>query len=60
MLIQRCFSDAFKQLRRRMAELGARSIQERKNESILKVLFAGNYTSFDWQRSRLRKLHEKM
>ncbi|KAH7045931.1 hypothetical protein B0J12DRAFT_576447 [Macrophomina phaseolina] len=58
-LIQRCFSEAFTQLRRRMAELNALSIPERRHESILKVLFAGNYTSFDWQRRRLRKIYEK-
>ncbi|EOD49937.1 putative topoisomerase family protein [Neofusicoccum parvum UCRNP2] len=57
-LIQRCFRDAFKELQRRMAQLKACAPVERKNESILSVLFAGDYSSFQWQRNRLRKIFE--
>ncbi|KAL1616723.1 hypothetical protein SLS56_011317 [Neofusicoccum ribis] len=57
-LIQRCFRDAFKELQRRMSQLKACAPLERKNESILSVLFAGDYSSFQWQRNRLRKIFE--
>lgn len=57
-LIQDCFKDAFRDLQRRMVQLEACSIPQRKNESILSVLLAGDYSSFQWQRSRLRKIFE--
>ncbi|KKY21224.1 putative topoisomerase family protein [Diplodia seriata] len=58
MLVQKCFRDAFDKIQRRMAELKALDIEQRKNASILEVLFAGDYSSFDWQRKRLRKIYD--
>lgn len=57
-LVQKCFRDAFDKLQRRMAELNALDIGQRKHASILEVLFAGDYSSFDWQRKRLRKIYD--
>ncbi|KAB2577179.1 PAP/25A-associated [Lasiodiplodia theobromae] len=57
-LVQKCFRDAFDKLQRRMAELNALDIGQRRHASILEVLFAGDYSSFDWQRKRLRKIYD--
>jgi non-canonical poly(A) RNA polymerase PAPD5/7 len=49
------FSEAHRELRARMAYLGTASASEKKNASILEVIFAGNYSSF-----RLHREHYAM
>jgi non-canonical poly(A) RNA polymerase PAPD5/7 len=50
------FSDAHRELRARMAYLGAASDREKKNASILEVIFAGNYSSFRLHRDHYAKI----
>ncbi|KAK0117573.1 hypothetical protein ONS95_011909 [Cadophora gregata] len=56
--IRRCFSDAFKQLSRRSAEL--QRSDDRSNKSLLECIIGGNYRSFELQRAHLEHVHEKL
>ena len=58
MRILQVFSDSFGYLRRRMGELLA--MTERKNQSMLGCIMAGNYTSYKLQREHLAHVHEKL
>jgi non-canonical poly(A) RNA polymerase PAPD5/7 len=51
------FSDAHHKLQKRMGQL--QSQPERAKESILGCILAGNYRSFDIQRSHLAEVHEQ-
>ncbi|KAK8228500.1 hypothetical protein BKA81DRAFT_293539 [Phyllosticta paracitricarpa] len=53
-----CFNKAFESLHNRMAQISRDDRSMRKNASILQVVFAGNYSSFEWQRNRLRMVHD--
>lgn len=52
------FAVAFRQLRSRMAELDGMTIEERKGQSLLGAVLAGNYQSFGYQRDHMRKIFE--
>ncbi|KAL1881470.1 hypothetical protein VTK73DRAFT_3532 [Phialemonium thermophilum] len=54
--IMACFAEAHKLLTKRMQELAALSDSEKRNASILEVVFAGNYSTFRTQRTHLYKL----
>ncbi len=51
--ILKAFSEAYRELQWRMAELHATPIEQRRGESILGAILAGNYSSFEIQRERL-------
>lgn len=55
--IQKVFSDAYEALQKRMSEIEALPIAERRHQSLLGVILGGDYSSFDIQRSHLRHLH---
>ena len=56
--IRKCFSDAFKMLQRRSAEL--QRSDDRSNKSLLECIIGGNYRSFELQREHLAHVHEKL
>ncbi|KAI9803271.1 MAG: hypothetical protein M1825_002062 [Sarcosagium campestre] len=56
--VLRSFSHAYDQLRDNMARISRLDIPDRQNESILGVILAGDYSSFDLQRSHLRREYE--
>jgi len=58
--ITKSFSEAFRALQARMAEMRVANMAERANQSILGCIMAGNYSSFDLQRAHLRHLHEQL
>jgi non-canonical poly(A) RNA polymerase PAPD5/7 len=58
--IQTAFSAAYRELKQRMAELDAMSIQDRRGKSILEVIIGGNYSSFEVQRDHLWKCHQAL
>ena len=49
------FSVAYKELQQRMVKTASSP-----GDSILQVIFGGNYSSFRHQRDHLRKVHEKL
>ncbi|KZF22882.1 hypothetical protein L228DRAFT_268260 [Xylona heveae TC161] len=57
-LIFRCFSEAYEILQKRMADLRFRNFSERRGQSILGTIMAGDYSWFEWQRDRLRRLYD--
>ncbi|KAF2145059.1 uncharacterized protein K452DRAFT_306001 [Aplosporella prunicola CBS 121167] len=57
-LIRRCFSEAYTSLQKRIAVLQNSERSERQSSSILGAIFAGDYSSFDVQRRRLRRIYE--
>lgn len=56
--ILECFSNAYRDLQKRMGELQASP--NRVKESILGCILGGNYSSFDLQRAHLAHVHEKL
>lgn len=57
--ILKCFSEAYDDLHARMAKLSRCSHEERKNQSLLGVIIAGNYSSFAQQRQHLKDIYSK-
>lgn len=57
--IRKAFSQAFDDLRKRMSDLSAKSIAERRGQSILGVILGGDYSSFAVQRIHLEKIWQK-
>ncbi|KAF2761358.1 hypothetical protein EJ05DRAFT_261387 [Pseudovirgaria hyperparasitica] len=57
-LIFRLFSDAHRDLKQHMAALESQNVADRKHSSILGCIFAGDYSSFRWQRDHLRRIYE--
>lgn len=55
--ISNVFSQAFATLQQRMCELQRLPMEQRSGQSILGVILAGNYSSFDDQRRYLSHLH---
>jgi len=55
--IIRVFSEAFAALQQRMSALQRLPMEQRRGQSILGVILAGNYSSFDEQRRYLSHLH---
>ncbi|KAI9746707.1 MAG: hypothetical protein M1818_000421 [Claussenomyces sp. TS43310] len=53
------FSEAFTKLQHRMSELRTLPIEKRTGQSILGVILAGDYCSFDEQRAYLAYLHSQ-
>ncbi|KAK7538793.1 uncharacterized protein J3D65DRAFT_345278 [Phyllosticta citribraziliensis] len=52
------FRSAYESLHNRMVQLSKGDRSMRKDASILQSVFAGNYSSFEWQRDRLRKVYD--
>ncbi|KAB5566148.1 hypothetical protein GE09DRAFT_1105699 [Coniochaeta sp. 2T2.1] len=57
-VITQLFSDAYRDLRQRMADV-AKAGKRGNKKSILEVIFAGNYSTFRLQREHLAKLAER-
>lgn len=57
-LILAAFSRAFDTLQEKMFELHRAVFSERRGQSILGTILAGNYSSYDLQREHLRRVHE--
>ncbi|KAK8226864.1 hypothetical protein HDK77DRAFT_118164 [Phyllosticta capitalensis] len=57
--ILQCFGKAYKDLQARMTQISNDDCATRRNASILQAVFAGNYSSFEWQRDRLLKVHDR-
>ncbi|KAK5001191.1 hypothetical protein LTR66_000068 [Elasticomyces elasticus] len=55
-LIFRCFADACSALKQRMYDLQRMDFASRKDASVLHCMWGGDYSSFEAQRRRLRKL----
>ncbi|KAI9881239.1 MAG: hypothetical protein M1830_005525 [Pleopsidium flavum] len=53
------FAEAHRTLQRRMAALNNADFTNKDDESILGVILAGNYSAFETQRNRLRRLYEE-
>jgi non-canonical poly(A) RNA polymerase PAPD5/7 len=58
--ILQCFSQTYSDLQTRMGELQYVSPAGRRNQSILKCILGGNYTSFKLQREHLAHVYEKL
>lgn len=58
--ILKCFSEAYRDLQKRMGELHFMVPGARRNESLLKCIFGGNYTSFKLQREHLAHVYENL
>ncbi|KAI9793224.1 MAG: hypothetical protein M1816_000645 [Peltula sp. TS41687] len=52
------FSRAYDGLQEKMFKLYGASFTERRGQSLLGTILAGNYSSFELQRHRLRRVHE--
>ena len=57
-VIKQCFSMAYYDLQKEMANLHFADNAERRDCSILGTILAGNYSSFVEQRNRLQKIYE--
>jgi len=58
-LVLGAFQDAHTSLRKHMAFLHTAKPSLRQNKSLLGVILGGDYSSFEWQRSRLRQMYER-
>ncbi len=58
-MIIKLLGSAYFDMHRKMLELRDASAEERKGESILWTILRGNYTSFAYQRNRLRVAYEQ-
>lgn len=58
--IRSAFSECFQSLQNRMVQLQYCAEEDRRCESILGAIIAGNYSSFREQREHLAHLHEKL
>lgn len=56
-MVLRCFSEAYASITKRMYQLETMDISSRKGNSILGSVFAGDYSSFQEQRNRLRRIY---
>lgn len=56
-MVLRCFSEAYDSITKRMYQLETMDISSRKGNSILSSVFAGDYSSFQEQRNRLRRIY---
>lgn len=54
------FSNAHKDLVRRMSDLNYSELDERQHQSILGAILGGDYSSFIEQRAHLARLHEHL
>lgn len=52
------FARAYDALQEKMYELHHATFSERRGQSILGTILAGNYSSFELQRERSRRVHE--
>lgn len=56
--ILQCFSNCYRDLQQKMASL--KGFENRAKASILGCILAGNYSSFELQRSHLAYVHEEL
>ncbi|KAI9887969.1 MAG: hypothetical protein M1823_000226 [Watsoniomyces obsoletus] len=57
--VMKLFGRAYDDMHRQMLELRDADLEERKGESILWTILRGNYTSYAYQRNRLRVAYEQ-
>lgn len=53
------FAEAYKLLQQRLADLQQAGFDNQDSDSILGTILAGDYSAFETQRNRLRRLYEE-